>query len=155
MDAAAQVEVARALLTQAEETPRGTTRRAAFVRCAINRMYYACLWACRQALVEVGCAVDQFKGPALHGFLTDCFTGQLGHDGLESVGETLRGLKTMRNRADYNPHDRDVESLPNAQAELPSVEFVLETLRDVRTDIDKFSALQPRAASLAKLRQGR
>ena len=155
MNAAALLEVSRVLLAQAAAAPDRSDNRAAFVRCAINRMYYTCLWACRQAIIDVGCEADKVNGPNIHGFIMSCFSGQLQHEALIEVGDIFRLLKAMRNRADYKSADRGIESLTVAQGQLSNVEFVLKTLRDVRADGDKFSALQPHATAQLRISKGK
>ena len=109
---------------------RPPTGPAAY-RSAISRAYYAALNVATDVLNGIGHSPG--KGDSPHKKVV-IYLQQTGDVDLETVGTTIDKMRTMRNLADYDMKNPDVETISTAQKTVESARQAIELLDEFATD---------------------
>ena len=73
--------------------------KAAELRSAVSRAYYAAFHVARKLLIDMGFEIS--KGPGAHGDVCK-YLGNAGNPSVEHAGSNIGDLKGWRNQADYD-----------------------------------------------------
>jgi uncharacterized protein (UPF0332 family) len=110
---------------------RPPTGPAAY-RSAISRAYYAALNVAMDVLAGIGHSPG--KGDSSHKKVV-IYLQQSGDADLEKVGAAIDKMRSLRNHADYDMKNLDVEEFPLAQKTVELAQWALGQLDDLATDV--------------------
>jgi uncharacterized protein (UPF0332 family) len=116
---------------------RPPTGPAAY-RSAISRAYYAALNVAMDLLAGNGHSPG--KGDSAHKKVV-IYLQQSGDADLDNVGAAIDKMRTMRNHADYDMKNLDVEEFSFAQKTVETAQWALEQLDAFATDAETKKAV--------------
>jgi hypothetical protein len=116
-------------LQLASELVRGS--RAAELRTAISRAYYAVYNVSVEILAGMGFRID--RGPGGHGDVQK-YLGNSRDPEVEKIGSQLVDLHGRRIRADYRLDNKDIENQKTARALVEQAGRMIRTLDECRSE---------------------
>ena len=101
------------------------SNKAAELRSAVSRAYYAAFHVARKLLVDMGFEIS--KGSGAHGDVCK-YLGNAGNPAVEHAGNNIGALKGWRNQADYELNSVEHENSSRVKKIVSITEQIIEDL---------------------------